>query len=117
MKRSIATGAAFGALIACFTLSARMAGPSQDEPGYAYAKILGVTVDYLEIPPAANRQPLPTDRIMKGYMATFALAVAIGAVIGGAVGWGVAWRKDIQSSATETYTSGVLDREAENGSP
>lgn len=117
MMRSIATGAAFGALIACFTLSARMEGPPQDAPGYAYAKILGVTVDYLEIPPAANRQPLPTDRIMKGYMATFALAVFIGAVIGGGVGWAVAWRKTSKDSAAETYTSGGPDRNAEDGSP
>lgn len=80
MRKYLTGGAILGVLVTSLTLSAYTTGPGVDTSGEAYTKLFGVTVDHLEIPPGT---PLPVDRIMRGFVATIALAVVVGTLVGG----------------------------------
>jgi hypothetical protein len=86
----IAWGAVIGMVAVQFTLTAVMRGPGPEAPGEATASVLGVVVDRVSIPPDPDgRAGLPTDRILRGLLATMIGAAVTSGCLGGLIGWAV----------------------------
>ena len=72
-----------------FTLSLSAGTDIPDRgPGEAYTRVMGVTIDRVEIPQGAE---IPVERLQNGYLRTLGVAVVAGTMIGAAGGW-LFWR-------------------------
>jgi hypothetical protein len=87
MWRAMLVGAIVCAGIFTLSVSADTHLPDRG-PGEAYTRVMGVEIDWVEIPPGAD---IPVERIREGYLRALGVAVAAGASIGALGGW-LVWR-------------------------
>lgn len=104
-REYVAWGAVIGMGLALFSLNAVTRGPMRDAPGEATTSVLGIVVDRVVIPTdPEGRAGLPTERIMRGLLASMIGTAVVSGSIGGLIGWGLGRSR----SATNASRPGML---------